>query len=487
MTNERQTLPLSPGSIVDAVISSAADDGVGRAMINGRMVTIPRGVPGDRCRIRIVESNRRHARGEILSVLSPSPDRASAPRCPHDRCDGCSLIAWSDGAQHRWKIEAVRRELSRFGLFPNLDQIPFIPAITSLAYRNSAKLVVGGTAARPLIGIYRRWSHQVIDLPHCPLHHPLIDTVTSVVREGIRRMKIPVYHDSSRRGVLRHLVVRVDETSSEAAVTFVTAYRSFNEIHHLFRFLVERVPQVTVGFQNVNPSEGNVIFGETDHPLTRRRNISVRLGHLTLDLTPRTFFQVHREQALSLYRQAVEMLSLSGGERILDLYCGVGGIGLFAARGGIGLVGVEFLPEAAASAQRNARRNGVGNARFIAGDAMEEVEVMVSEGERFDRVILNPPRGGCPEGLLNRIPETGADRIVYVSCNPPTLARDLAILLRKGYREERIVAVDMFPQTHHVETVVSLVREEGRSGRSSHLRATPPSQRFRGGRGGRGG
>jgi len=487
MNDEKKVPPLPPGSTADVVVQSVTDDGVGHCLLDGRTVTIPRGVPGDRCRIRIVESHRRHALATIESLLVPSAERVTTPRCHNNRCDGCSLISWSDEAQHRWKEQRVRRELSRHGLFTGIDRISFCSSPAPLFYRNSAKLVIGGTSARPLIGIYRRWSHQVIDLVTCPLHHPLIDTITAVVREGIRTLNIPVYHETRKSGLLRYLVVRVDETGNQAAVAFVTAFRSYNEIHHLFRFLSERVPQVTVASQNVNPSEGNAIFGESDHPLTRKRHLVVPVGHLTLELTPRSFFQVHTDQTLTLYRHATRMLKLSGGERVLDLFCGIGGIGLFAARVGIELTGVEFLPEAVASAQANARRNGLRDARFIAGDATSVAGELIDEGERFDRVILNPPRGGCAERLLARLPETGAERIVYVSCNPVTLARDLAVLVRKGYREEEVVAVDMFPQTHHVETVVSLVREGGRSGRVSPPRATPSSRRSRGKRGGRGG
>lgn len=478
--------PLPPGSIHEVLIDSAGDDGTGRCRLEGRTVTVPRTAPGDRCRIRILESNRRYASAALLAVITPSPHRSPLSRCSHDRCDGCPLIAWSDEAQLRWKEELILREFSRHGIFPDRRHVPVQRSEPSLQYRNSAKLVIGGTAAAPRIGIFRRWTHEVVHIPDCPIHHPLINTIAAVVREGIRKLKIPVYHETSGRGLLRHLVARVDGNGG-AAVCFVTAYRSYNEIHHLLRYLADRVPGVEVALQNVNQGTGNVIFGDEDHPLTRKRSIDITLGHLSLTLSPRSFFQVNTAQALSLYRRATEMLRLEGGERVLDLYCGIGGIGLFAARRGIELTGVEFLPEAALNAEKNARRNGLPDARFIAGDAAASVQELVEEGERFDRVILNPPRSGCPSSLLSSLGVTGARRIVYVSCNPATLARDLAILKGNGFREEEVEGFDMFPQTEHVETVVSLVRGEEGSRRSSPARPTPSSRRTRAKRGERGG
>jgi len=329
-----------------------------------------------------------------------------------------------------------------------------------LQYRTTAKLAVAGTHADPYIGIYRRASHDVVDLEDCPLHHPMINTVIKVVREGISKLKVPVYQEKNKSGILRYLVVRVSESSNEVMVTFVAVRRAFNEIHHLARFLQEKVPQVAVVCQNVNSSEGNVIFGAHDHFLSKQQTIQERIGQVELLVSPRSFLQAQNDGARLLYETARDWAGLDGSQQVLDLYCGIGGIALTLAPVARQVLGVELNKDAVADAKRNARLNNAKNCRFEAGDVLELLDDLLEDELRFNCIVLNPPRKGCDREVLDKVAEFAPERIIYVSCSPQTLARDLDLLATKGFYCEKVQPVEMFPQTPHVENVALLVRKE---------------------------
>jgi 23S rRNA (uracil1939-C5)-methyltransferase len=362
-------------------------------------------------------------------------------------------------AQLAWKRELVGQALGRYPALRGAVLHDVLPAPQPLHYRNAAKLVVAGKFAAPVIGMYRKNSHEVVDIGSCPLHHPLVNRVAAAVREGIRKGKVPVFSPSTGSGLLRYLVVRVSAAENRAMVVFVTAQRSFNEVHHLGKFLQATVPEVEVLVQNVNSSTGNVILGDKDHFLTRERFLQERLGDVRFAISPRSFFQVNSGGARIIYDKVREWARLTGRERVLDLYCGIGGISLFLAREAKEVVGFEVVEAAVTDAERNARLNGIANCRFEAGDAAELLEELHEAGERFDLVVLNPPRKGCDEQVLKDVSALGPGKIIYVSCSPQTLARDLAILARLGYRTVEVQPVDMFPQTPHVENVALLARK----------------------------
>jgi 23S rRNA (uracil1939-C5)-methyltransferase len=402
-------------------------------------------LPGERLLVRVVHTGRRYRTAVPLKVLQPSPHRI-APPCPHaGECEACPFISFAYGAQLSWKRQMVAQAFRKEGVLQGLEvPLPLAPART-INYRNSAKLVIGGRSAAPVIGIYRPRSHDVLD-------------IADAVREGIRKQHVPIYSPRTGNGILRYLAVRVSEADNTALVVLVTAYRSYNELHHLCRFLTERVPEVAVVVQNVNASEGNVVFGEHDHFLSRRRSISDTIGDLRFTISPRSFFQVNNGGAELIYGTVREWAALQGNERILDLYCGVGGISLYLAPAARTVIGVEYSEAAVRDAEYNARMNGITNCTFIQGDADELLQEFLDEGESFDLAVLNPPRKGCEGSVLKRLQQLSPAHIIYVSCSPESLARDLARLAGYGYRVERVQPVDMFPQTPHVETVVLLQR-----------------------------
>jgi len=448
------------GEIVDLAITTLDEDGYGLSRHEEKPALVNGALPGETVRARITFVGRRELFADTVKVLRHSPARLRTPPCPRGAdCDGCPLILMKYSAQLAWKHELVQRELKRFpSLADTLVHEP-LPSPKPLQYRNSAKLVVAGKFSSPVIGIYRRNSHDVIDIGDCPLHHPLINRVVAAVKEGIRKGKVPVYSPRSKTGLLRYLVVRVSEAENRAMAIFVTAERSYNEIHHLAKHLRVAVPEVEVVVQNVNTSAGNVILGERDHVLTPRKELAASIGEVRLIISPRSFFQVNSGSARLIYEKVREWAGLSGRETVLDLYCGIGGISLFLAPQAREVIGIEAVEAASADAARNARLNGRANCRFEAGDAAELLEELKEEGKKFDLIVLNPPRKGCDEGVLRDAAELAPRRIIYVSCSPGTLARDLNILSRLGYRTLEVQPVDMFPQTPHIENVALLERQ----------------------------
>jgi 23S rRNA (uracil1939-C5)-methyltransferase len=456
------------GEQFEVAVTAMDSDGYGLGTYQETPVLINGALPGELVRAKIAYPGKREIFADTVKVLKPSPARLKSPPCPQGAsCDGCPLIAMNYPAQLAWKQELVKGELKRF---PSLAETPVdapLPSPKALHYRNSAKLMVTGKFSAPVIGIYRRNSHDVVDISDCPLHHPLINKVVQAVKEGIRKGKVPVYSPRSGTGLLRYLVIRVSETDNRVMAIFVTAERSFNEIHHLAKHLRTAVPEVTVAAQNVNSSTGNSIFGDKDYFLTTRKELADAIGEVRFAISPRSFFQVNSGGARLIYEKVREWAGLSGRETVLDLYCGIGGISLFLAPHAREVLGIEAVGAAVADAEKNARMNGVGNCRFEAGDAAALLEELKSEGKKFDLIVLNPPRKGCDEEVLRDAALLAPGRIIYVSCSPRTLARDLDQLSRLGYRTVEVQPVDMFPQTPHVENVALLEPLETASSRPS--------------------
>ncbi|MDK9718770.1 MAG: 23S rRNA (uracil(1939)-C(5))-methyltransferase RlmD [Trichlorobacter sp.] len=448
------------GLALELTIERLDSDGIGIAQHDGRQILIPGTVPQDRCLARITHFGKTVVFADLVKLIEPSPLRLQ--RCPCSDaalCLGCPLICLRYGEQLRWKQAQVQAAFDSYASLKDLVVPRLLTPERQLQYRTTAKLAVAGSHADPYIGIYRRASHDVVDLEDCPLHHPMINTVIKVVREGIRKLKVPIYQDKNKSGILRYLVVRVSESTGEVMVTFVAARRAFNEIHHLARLLQDKVPQVKVVCQNVNSSEGNVIFGAHDHFLTKQQTIQDRIGQVELLISPRSFLQAQNDGARLLYETARDWASLDGTQQVLDLYCGIGGIALTFAPHTKQVLGVELNKEAVADARRNARLNNARNCRFEAGDVQELLEDLLEDELRFACIVLNPPRKGCDREVLDKVVELAPERVVYVSCSPHTLARDLDILAAKGYQTIQVQPVEMFPQTPHVENVALLERK----------------------------
>lgn len=452
---------LTNRSLLDVEITGLDSEGYGIAASDSHSLRIGGAMPGDKVTAAIDHVALKIAFGHIKKIITPSVNRSKRPPCRvGGHCLGCPLIAMKYQEQAVLKQQMIIKQLASYPDLKGIQVHPLLEPFRKIHYRTTARLAITGKHSEPYIGIFRRSSHDVFDLVDCPIHHPLVNRVIETVRRGISKLKVPIYNPRSKMGLLRYLVVRVSEAEQTAMVIFVTAERSYNEIHHLGKFVREQLPEVAVVAQNVNSSEGNVIMGPTDHFLTTRHHLTERIGEVSLMISPRSFFQVNREVAAIIYEKVREWAELTGKETVLDLYCGIGGIALTLARSAAKVIGVEVVDAAVADAAKNAAINRIANCQFEAGDASELLGELADDHEKVDVAVLNPPRKGCDETALRRVAALAPEKIIYVSCSPESLARDLAVLFGLGYCCREIQPVDMFPQTMHVENV-ALLKKSG--------------------------
>jgi 23S rRNA (uracil1939-C5)-methyltransferase len=356
-----------------------------------------------------------------------------------------------------FKQQRVAEALHQYGLLDDIQIPAVLPSESPFGYRASAKLAFARKREKVLIGLYQRGSHDVIDSPECPVHHPLINKIAAVVRDEVQRQRISVYNPHHQRGLLRYLLVRVSPISGKALVTFVCNFRDLQQLPKLAKWLMRKVPEVIGVHQNINSSTGNVILGDQTWKLQGLPDLIERIGDIRLRIAPEAFFQINTLQAARIYSLVRQWAQLNKNDKAIDLFCGIGGIALHLAKDAGQVEGIEYVNEAVRNAAENAQLNELHNCRFTAGDASEELQKRSGE-KNISLVTVNPPRKGCSEDLLQALCQLRPRQIIYVSCDPDSLARDLKTLISGGYRIKQLQPVDMFPQTSHIETVVQLIR-----------------------------
>lgn len=388
----------------------------------------------------------------------PAPHARPTLPCPHfPNCVGCALIGTPYGEQIRLKQQKVCDAMRRYPSLAGVDIGEIVGSPRAFGYRNQAKLVARQTGRGLLLGIYRPGSHQVVDIRQCPAHHALIPPVLDAVRDIVERYAIPVYDERTRSGVLRYVVVRVSTWKKAVQVILVTAERSVPHLRDVVRRL-QRVRGVVSVVQNVNPDPGNVILSAQFMPLTRETALIERIGGVKLKTHAGAFVQANVQVARRLYAYALDGAGLNANDVVVDLYCGVGALTFALATVAKHVAGIEASPIAIADAKENIRLNGFHNVRFYCGDAAETLETVTARLGRVDVITLNPPRKGADERARAAITAGAPRRIVYVSCDPGTLARDLDWFAARGYATTTVQPFDMLPQTEHVECVAQLVR-----------------------------
>ncbi|MFA7537075.1 MAG: 23S rRNA (uracil(1939)-C(5))-methyltransferase RlmD [Desulfuromonadales bacterium] len=446
----------NPLPLIELTIDRLDDDGVGISRHGGKEVLVPGALPGEKVAIAIERAGQRRSTGSLVRVIEPHPRRIPSPCKYLQLCQGCLLSSFDYPAQLDFKADRVSRALSRY---PSLNQVlrhPLWPALRPLGYRTSAKLVFGRHRGRVTLGLYRRGTHDVVDTGDCPIHHPLINRIVRTVKEEVARQEVFVYDQVKRRGLLRYLTIRVSPAFDKALVTFVTAERNYRETTHLAKWLQKKVPEVIGVHQNVNASAGAVIFGRETLRVLGAPDLIDQVGEVRLRIAPTAFFQVNNEQAGRIYELVRQWAALARDEYALDIYCGIGGIALHLAQDAGRVIGIEVAEEAVRNARENARLNGLQNCDFHAGDAAERVHDLIGKIPPGAVAVINPPRGGCEPPVLQALANLAPRALIYVSCDPDTLARDLDLLAGLGYRTEEVQPVDMFPHTPHVETVARL-------------------------------
>lgn len=457
------------GERIELTITSLGAHGEGVGRVGNLVAFVDGALPGDRVAARVDDVRDRYVRARLDELLEPSADRRPPPCSVADRCGGCPLMALEPEAQRRAKRNRMVEVLHRIGHLPDVVVEPVLTAPAapggdpSLGYRAKAAMPVGASPDGLRVGFYGRRSHDLVDAAGCPVTDPRALEVVAAVRDSAAALALPAYDERTGRGFVRHIVVRVARATADRLAVIVTAGPGHPGFDRLPADVMARLPDLTCLAQSVQPERSNRILG-TRPPriLAGRPTIEERIGPLVLELSPTAFFQVNPAVAEAMYARAIEELHLRGGERVVDAYCGVGAIGLWAKAAGAGSVrGFETSAEAVADARRNARRNGLA-AEFEVGPAETLYPRRYASGRGPDRVVLDPPRTGCAPALLDALRAAPPERLVYVSCSPETLARDLRRLCDGGrFVVERVVPVDLFPQTAHLEAI-AVLRSLGR-------------------------
>lgn len=457
--NEKKQLPVQKGKSYEIDITRLGTGGEGIGRYEGFTVFVPYALPGERVRARIDLVKKQYATAVLEEVIQPSPDRVK-PLCPvYDRCGGCQLQHLSYEGELREKRQQVQDAIERIGHLKDVLILPTLGAQSPWHYRNKMQFPVAAVGKHKVaMGCFAAATHQVIDVKNCVIQKDQNNLIAGVVRQWMKDFKIPAYNEDLRTGIVRHVMGRVGVHTGEIMVCLVTAVDQVPHMKDLVRMLRSQIPGLTSVVQNVNTRHTNVILGPKTRLIYGKNTIHDSIGPLTFHISAQSFFQVNSEQAQRLYETALDFADLKGGETVVDVYCGTGTITLFLAKKAKEVFGIEIVAPAIRDAVRNAKDNHVKNTQFILGDAVYKLPELIRNGIRPDVIVLDPPRAGCGEPVLAAIAQSKPKRVVYVSCNPATLARDLAYLDEHGYKTEKVQPVDMFSRTHHVETVVLMSR-----------------------------
>ena len=453
-----EMIPVRRGQVYEIRIERLGTSGEGVGRYENFTVFIPQALPNERVLTVIEEVKKTYARGRIQKILQESPARVT-PLCEiYDECGGCQLQHLSYEEQLHAKRAQVVDALTHIGKLPQILVNETLRADAPWNYRNKMQFPIGLHKERLVVGCFAQGSHRIINTENCHIQRSANNELANTVREVAEKLHIPVYNEDTHKGILRHIVGRVGR-GNELMAVIVTATKQLPRAKDFVRLLRERLPHLVSVHQNIQTYRNNVIMGRDTELLWGRPTILDTLGRLNFHISPRSFFQVNTRQAERLYEQALTYADLHGTETVIDAYCGTGTITLFLAQKARKVYGIEIVQPAILDARKNARDNHVKNAEFIVGDATAVMPALYKQGIRPDVVVVDPPRAGCTETVLRTFANMKPQRIVYVSCNPATLARDLAILKELGYLAQEVQPVDLFPQTSHVENVALLMRK----------------------------
>ncbi|MBO4697724.1 MAG: 23S rRNA (uracil(1939)-C(5))-methyltransferase RlmD [Lachnospiraceae bacterium] len=446
--------------LIELTIEDITDTGEGIGHADGITVFVNRAIPGDVCLVRILKAKKTYAIGKVEEFRKEAPSRV-VPECPQAaKCGGCQLSYMSYEEQLRLKQKKVQDCIRRIGGFTDVTAEPIIGMDEPKAYRNKGQFPVGtGADGKAALGFYAGRSHRIVPTDGCLMLWPGHEAILTAVRAWMAESGASAYDEETGKGLVRHVLMRKGFATGEIAVCLVINGERIPAGELLWKNLSE-IHGMTGLSLNVNRAQTNVILGDRLIPLFGNPCITDRIGDVSFEISPMAFYQVNPVQTKVLYDTALAFAGLTGRETVWDLYCGIGTISLFLAKAARRVFGIEIVPEAIENAKKNAAANGIANAEFYVGAAEDVFPKLVAEDDRYraDVIVVDPPRKGCDAKLLETMLTMAPERIVYVSCDPATLARDLKVLCAGGYRIERVQPVDQFPGSVHVETAALLVR-----------------------------
>lgn len=448
--------PVNKNETYVVKIEAMGHEGQGIARIDGYTVFIENALIGDTAEVLIVKANKNFGYGKLMNILSPSEERIN-PTCTITRCGGCQLQHMSYTGQLAFKTKVVEDAICKIG---NLKEIPVHHCLgmdEPFHYRNKAQFPVKEKDGVIQIGFYAKRSHDIIEGEGCSIQDPINEKIVNIVRDYMTAYQVSAYNEINHTGLIRHVLVRRAFTTGEIMVCIIT---NGNKLPHADALVtaLQKVEGVCSIVQNINTKKSNVILGEQVKHLSGKEKIIDYIGGIAFEISALSFFQVNPIQTEVLYKKALDYAQLEGNETVVDAYCGIGTISLFLAQKAKKVIGIEVVPQAIQDAKRNAELNDITNTEFYVGESEVVMPKLYQEGLRADVIVVDPPRKGCDEAFLETVAAMEPNRIVYVSCNPSTLARDLKFLDEKGYKTVEVQPVDMFPMTYHVECVVLMSR-----------------------------
>ncbi len=449
--------------LVEVVIEDMSEEGQGIGKADGFTLFVKDAVVGDRVKALIMKLKKNYGFARLMEILEPSPHRAE-PKCPHHKaCGGCQLQALSYEEQLRFKQNKVLNHLTRIGGFAEVPMEPIIGMEEPFHYRNKAQYPVGTDKEGNLVaGFYAARTHSIIPNLECHLGVEVNQEILQIILDTMKEKNVSAYNETTGKGLVRHILIRYGFTTKEIMVCFII---NGKKLPHQQDFIdklckLEGMTGITLNFNTENT---NVIMGDTVETIWGKGYITDYIGDIKYQISPLSFYQVNPVQTKNMYDLVREYAGLTGKETVWDLYCGIGTISLYLANSAKQIYGVEIVPQAIEDAKNNAKINGITNAEFYVGKAEEVVPDFYEKagGDLHPEVIVvDPPRKGCDSALLETIVKMAPDRVVYVSCDSSTLARDLKYLCGEGYELKKVRAVDNFCMTGHVETVCLLLRKD---------------------------
>lgn len=442
----KQTFPLT--------IKRLGINGEGVGYFKRQVVFVPGALPGEEIVAEATKVNPKFSEAKIMKIRKKSEFRVQPP-CPvYHECGGCQLQHLRYDQQLKEKRDIIIQALERHTkLNPEkLDIKETIGMEDPWSYRNKSQFQVGQKDGKVLAGLYGMNSHRLINIEHCAVQHPQTTKATETVKRILQDLRIPIYNERNRKGIVRTIVARVGIQTGELQIVLITAQKELPKKEIIIEKIKSELPEVKSIIQNVNGEKTSIIFGQETTNLDGSDFIQETLGDLQFELSARTFFQLNPEQTVKLYNEVKRAAALTGKEKVADAYCGVGTIGLWVADQAAEIRGMDIIRESIEDAKKNAARHGIKHAQYVVGKAEEWLPKWTKEGWKPDVIIVDPPRTGLDQQLLKTILKVQPKKVVYVSCNPSTLAKDISVLSSK-YKVNGIQPVDMFPQTAHVEAV----------------------------------
>lgn len=451
----KQTVPVKKNETIILNFEDLTHEGNGVGKINGYPLFVPQALPGEEGKVKVVKANKNFGFGKLLELTKDSPERVE-PVCDV-KCNGCGLQHMSYQLQLDMKQNQVKNTMKKVAHLEHVPVHPIIGMDDPLHYRNKVQIPVGEKNGELITGFYQKRSHRIIENTEtCTTHNEVINEVVKTIRDIANRFGISAYNEETHKGVLRHIMVRTGEETKDIMVVLITRTDELPQQDNLVKELTKAFPHIKSIIHNINHKRTNVIMGDKTKIIWGDEYIHDKIGDITFAISAKSFYQVNPPQTKKLYDKALEYADIDSKDSVIDAYCGIGTISLFLAQKARKVYGVEIVPEAITDAKKNANMNGIKNTEFYVGEAEKVMPWWKAQGLDPDVIVVDPPRKGCDEELLKAMVAMQPKRIVYVSCNPSTLARDLRILEDSGFQTQEVQPIDMFPQTAHVECVAWL-------------------------------